>query len=184
MGAEAYDLIARADFWPGTCAVEIGGERGEGSTSYLSAYCDFIGVPFYSVDIDPHHERTQRGDGETFLRGLLEPVAFCYLDNFDYVFASIEGKPWVDDQRARYAEFGLEMNNRASEIAHLRQAQALHVIAIPGCLVVIDDTWADLDGYHGKGARAVPWLIRHGWHVERADGDQWDGYFALRRFGR
>ena len=168
MGARAYTLIAEVDFQPGEVAVEIGSERGEGSTAYLRQHCAEREVEFFSVDIDPQVEGVIQSDGATWLHGfdrfaLL--VKFAYLDNFDYVFPSIVGQPWVQDQIEGYLKFQIEMTNENSEQAHLDQAIEVNRLSVPGTMVVIDDTWVEHGVWYGKGATAVPYLQSAGFRV-------------------
>lgn len=182
MGARAYKLIERANLKETHIVVEVGADRGEGSTPYLRSYCKERGIDFISIDIDP--ERTEAdviGDGLLWLGTNDRKIDFAYLDNYDYIYEEIQGQPWVVDQVNRYRELGLKLHNEASKKAHLNQTLLIHRWSVLGSLIVFDDTWADRAGYHGKGGYAVPWLLQHGWRVELAYGEKWDGFFALRR---
>ena len=44
-----YRLILAMSFRKGDVVVEIGSERGDGSTAFLREFCDRIGMPFFSV---------------------------------------------------------------------------------------------------------------------------------------
>ena len=102
-GAAGYKLLAEmlgeldaGDF------VEIGSDRGEGSTAALAQMAGATGRGFYSVDFSPiGFDRARRacgacahqGLGEDFLRHTFREVsqhkfiAFAYLDNYDWVWA-------------------------------------------------------------------------------------------------
>ena len=98
MGAQAYGLIEQVPFLPSECVVELGSERGEGSTRYFVEFCGGGGIPFYTVDPDRNGgyatalelARTHAFcmTGEDFLREVFPSfelrIKFAYLDNFDW----------------------------------------------------------------------------------------------------
>lgn len=181
MGARAFHLIERVNFVQGEIALEIGADRGEGSTPFLRHYCETLDVPFISVDVDPDRGADYTMKGEDFLEESSLNVGFAYLDNYDWIYAEIEGESWLDEQKNRYRELGMKLNNDSSRFVHFTQARLLHPKTRRGALVVFDDTWSDGRGYHGKGATAVPFLLSQGWQVELACGEKWEGFYALRR---
>lgn len=181
MGARAYDLIRTCTFKASEVAVEIGAERGEGSSYYLKGYCDALNVPFFSVDIEPQPAFAIQSDGTAYLKQMRAPIKFAYLDNFDYIFPEIEGKSWVQDQISHYKTLGYEMNNENSITAHLDQAVEVARLSVPGTLVVLDDTWQENGGFYGKGAKAVPFLLNQGWKLFKTEGKTFKSFTALRR---
>lgn len=180
MGARAYHKIEHVTFNAGEIAVEIGAERGEGSTAYLTEYCAERGIPFYSVDIAPQLPQTIKMDGAEWLRNNKETIKFAYLDNFDYIFDEIANEPWLLDQVKQYADMGIDMNNDNSKAAHLEQAQLVHRNSTAGTVILIDDTWLQ-GGYNGKGGTAVPWLLDNGWELLEPVGWQTKSYALLRK---
>ena len=77
--------------------VEIGSDRGEGSTAYLSQFAERTGRDFFSVDFAPEGVANARrvcgacayqGLGEEFLQNAFSTVSkfgtisFAYLDNY------------------------------------------------------------------------------------------------------
>lgn len=178
MGARAYNLINLCQFKKGETAIEIGSERGEGSTEYLKEYCTDRNIPFYSVDIDPQVEGVIKSDGADWLRSFNNPIKYAYLDNFDYIFKDVEKEWWIKDQVEHYKKLGVEMTNENSEKAHLEQARLIHDLSVYNALIVIDDTWGS---YEGKGARAVPFLLKNGWRIINEVGNNELSYVALRR---
>lgn len=165
MGARVYPLIDNYARSVTASIVEIGGERGEGSTSYFQRFADRHGVPFHTVDM------VNTGmTGEQWLREVFpkmgERVSFAYLDNFDWTFESFKNEPWLLEQAAVYAKAGVVMNNDNSMAAHLEQTQLLEPFADKNCAILFDDTWRLPDGpWTGKGGTAVPWLLGRGWRV-------------------
>lgn len=180
MGARPYRLVTTLG--ERGAVVEIGSERGEGSTDYLSDLCRAHGVPFFSVDIAPRHQLTTVMDGEAFLAEFADEIQLAYLDNFDFVFPEIEGLDWVDGQISEYRALGYEMSNDNSMSAHLAQAKLVHERSFVDTVVLFDDTYM-LDGrLHGKGATAVPWMLDHGWALIGEIGDHYStGYARMRR---
>ena len=95
MGARAYKILNCYSIFldKGQNIVEIGSERGEGSTKYFHQICQEKGYNFYTVDIDPKSyknaysivgERAQLNDGKEFLIAFSGKISFAYLDNFDW----------------------------------------------------------------------------------------------------
>lgn len=179
MGARAYVAVDDVTFRPGEVAVEIGSERGEGSTAYIRD-----AMPrFYSVDIDPAEPAgVIRMDGAKFLTALDRPIKFAYLDSFDWIPAGLEDEPWIHEQVRDYAARGVTMSNVNCQAAHLEQARMVAAKAAPGCVIVIDDTFSTAGGFSGKGGTAVPWLLAHGYELLNVPSvDVEDGYALLRR---
>lgn len=189
MGARAYTrLAAYADRIHGAI-VEIGAERGEGSTSFLSALARQLDTTFYSVDIarDPFWMT-----GEQFLEHAYpsygEQIGLAYLDNFDWTYEGIKGMDWYPQQVAEYAALGLELTNENSQAAHLKQAQLIAQHASPDCLILFDDTWPVFgEFWDGKGGTAVLWLLDNGFQVVEQSDPLWpgeecfDGYVLMGR---
>lgn len=184
MGARAYVVLEEfSDIHDGECVIEIGSERGEGSTKWLSSFCSEREASFHTVDVDPFIYSEARKIvsqhagcsahcmlGEDFLEDLHEQVRFAYLDAFDYVTEEIEGQGWVQDQIARYRELGLDMTNAASEISHLEQAKLVVEKAASRCAILVDDTYRDRESWTGKGALAAPYLRELGFEISDLGG--------------
>lgn len=190
MGARPYRYLSLYQPEPG-CLIEIGSERGEGSTRFLDAYACRHKLRFYTADIDPDtHEAAKRitrgarqSTGVALLRRVRTPVSVAYLDGFDWTPAGAENEAWLIDQRARYAELGYEMTNENCQREHLAEAQLIADRAADSCVVICDDTWHDRR-WTGKGGLAVPYLISQGFTVVDHAGRENDsslGYAVLRR---
>ena len=129
---------------------------GDGHSTYiLSAYIDGRGAgELISVDISPENvavaaECTKQwsrstqvcSDSIVWLRENQLPIDCLYLDS-------------MDTEHPQHAQHGL------AEI----QA-ALHCLT-PNAVVVWDDTtWSD--GWKGKGALGVPWMLGDGWQISK-----------------
>jgi hypothetical protein len=165
------------------CIVEIGSERGEGSTTYLANFAKRHGISFYTVDFDPiQYEAAKQicGDsafcmkGEDFLQNvfptLKKTIAFLYLDNFDFIYDHLVGL--VDNQIHRYKDLGVSMNNENSKLVHLHQTQLAEPFMHPQGLILCDDTFRRGQEWDGKCAYAVPYLLSKGWHILEFDSGE------------
>lgn len=189
MGARAYRYLSLYEPAPG-CLIEIGSERGEGSTEFLAAYAELHSLRFYTTDIDPDaYEAAKRltdgaslGSGEDMLIHLDGPISVAYMDGFDWIPRHHESEPWIADQRARYTQLGFELNNEICQQTHLREAQLIAKRATNRCVVIVDDTWTEAN-WTGKGGLAVPYLLDHGFTVVIDDQPEGNslGYVVLRR---
>lgn len=161
MGAKAYKLIDKMPI-NGTI-VEIGGDRGEGSTQYLFDIAGKKKTSFYTVDMSARccRKLKQITDnvwnflGEDFLQHeypkiTSRPIGFAYLDNFDLV---TNNRIDLRDRRRAYRKYGLIMDdsNLNSKISHLKQALLVDKYSVPGTYIMVDDTWLTQDGWEGKG---------------------------------
>jgi hypothetical protein len=180
MGAKAYNLIDELDFRPGDCVVEIGAERGEGSTDYLERFCKRKNIPFFSVDIEPNRIGTLRMSGEVFLQHFTGNIRFAYLDNYDYIFPEIEGESWVDDQRQQYKQLGYELTNDNSKQAHLDQALMVAEMSDAGSRILLDDTYFEHE-ITGKGGWAVPALLGLGYKILNDVSEEITGYIMVEK---
>lgn len=184
MGAQAYRILAQhADVADDECVVEIGSERGEGSTSWLSQFCGERGIFFYTVDIDPGVYDAAKDlvgecascsayliTGEEFLRTVPKKIRFAYLDGFDCIPKGLENEEFIEYYRRKYEEMGLTMTNTESAKSHLEQAQLVDAHRASRCTVLIDDTFLEGSKWIGKGAWAMPYLEARGFEVSDLGG--------------
>ena len=176
MGAAAYNLF---DDFAGVLqgsVVEIGTERGEGSTQYLIEACKKAGNKFYTVDFDynaPSFPAANqfRMTGEVFFEDHFpkeEKICFAYLDGFDWIYEEVDGwiPDWIPEQIEYYSRYGLEMNNENSQLSHLTISKAVAEHAAKKCVILFDDTFYHLntEQYDGKGGEACYWLLEQGWY--------------------
>jgi ABC-type transport system involved in cytochrome c biogenesis ATPase subunit len=167
MGAQAYRMLPKFCTGLQGAIVEVGSERGEGSTTFLRELASVMNSPFYSVDIQAEPYRMT---GEAFLTWMFptygQKICLAYLDNFDWTYDAIKNERWLHEQVAQYAELGIIMNNENSQAAHLQQAQLVAKYAADQCLILFDDTWPVLGAHwDGKGGSAALWLWNNGWKV-------------------
>lgn len=181
--SEALDYVHRIDF--DGDVLEIGSERGAGSTYIFSTLAHNVGKTLYSVDVD--HDVIERNISrfETFPFQL--PVSFHHqtgeqflaenkdlrfsvvlLDNFDWQWNPNSTEDFIQAQVDRYkTEFNLEMNNLNSQKTHLAQAIAMTPMLTDKAIIVCDDTyWVyEFGVYTGKCGAAIPYLLTQGFHV-------------------
>lgn len=203
MGASRYSLIEKVmPYYKDGVVLEIGMERGEGSTTFFNEFCRNSGLKFYSVDFDPIPRQSVQDldwvipvtmTGEDFLLNYFkeknQKVFFAYLDNFDYIFEHIRGNQQIINQQNRYKEFSLDMddNNHSSHRAHLLQTVLIDVdFAAESCFFLFDDTWYANERWNGKGALAVPYLLSKNYQIITKSPDYgvyYEGFVLLGKGG-
>ena len=156
--------------------VEIGSERGEGSSSYFINIADKNKTHFYTVDIvenkiaETEFVHKYQMSGEQFSTQILpfigKKISILYLDNFDWMWDPNLITDY-QDQIDLYKSKGYEMNNLNSSLTHLKQLIAIEPYLDEECVVICDDTyWLTNPGsYVGKCSAVVMYLLAKGWRV-------------------
>ena len=159
--------------------LEIGSDRGEGSTHEMIKIALNNNKIVHSVDMDPSIIDTNikrysnnpvkfyNLKGEEFLDQYTNfKFSVILLDNFDWNWWINENswpdflKRQQDDYKTR---FNIDMNNNNSQISHLTQAMKVAPMMTDQCVVICDDTFMRHDGtYDGKGGAVVPYLMSIG----------------------
>jgi hypothetical protein len=201
--AEQYLDRIDGDSW-----VEIGVDRGEGSTKFFTDLAEKKGTKFYGVDADPDqisaatarltvdgkfpaHVTLSFDKGEDFLINwkLTKPdekISLVYLDNFDWDYwLGKQEEPFVPIQKQHYREkMKVEMLNVNSQLVHLVQAMRMLPLMSPNSIVICDDTW-----YHpnegifiGKCSAVIPYLLANGYSLLHNDGYRQNSGAILGRF--
>ncbi len=202
MGAKAFRLLNTLPTinYSDLAIVEVGSDRGEGSTEFLANFAYSKNLSFYTVDLDPFVYESNRRlcetfgrddivaynmSGEDFFRNAFPPlkrrIYFLYLDNFDFIFDAIKGKDWVHDQILSYQKLGLTLNNSNSRRAHFLQSLFALPFMNSKSHILFDDTFKlDSDRcWDGKGGDAIVLLENLGWkltHCNPSPNEQWLGY--------
>ena len=158
--------------------VEIGSERGEGSTVSLNNLAGQYNTKLISVDIKPDaqqrygHQLTHTefvvASGSEWARdfsAVPSDIALLYLDNFDYIWDINSIGDNIQQQVKEYAGQGITMNNQNCQAEHMRQIVALRGCLAPDAVVVFDDTYCYNDCWIGKCGPAVVYMQAHGWSV-------------------
>jgi hypothetical protein len=176
--------------------IEIGTERGEGSTRFFADLAKQYATKFYAVDADdaqiassgqllkvngqiPEHVTLVHAKGEDFLEELSgkigdEKVSLVYLDNFDwdYWLGGVE-EPFVAGVKQNYInKMNIEMTNLNSQITHLAQAMWLVHMLADKSIVICDDTWFHPNEgiFIGKCSAVIPYLLLNGYSILHNQG--------------
>jgi hypothetical protein len=166
--------------------LEIGSDRGEGSTAVLSEIAFKNQKILHSVDIDAEVMRVNSEKfqgkpinfynikGEDFLDKYTDlKFSIVLLDNFDWDWWGQENAPgFLKKQKDLYRfKFQLDMTNINSQLAHLVQAIKLTNMLAKQCVIACDDTFVNSNQtYDGKGGAAVPYLLTLGFTPQRTPG--------------
>jgi hypothetical protein len=158
--------------------VEIGSERGEGSTISLNNLAAQYNTKLISVDIDTTAKQIYAdqlpntqfvvASGSTWAKEFFSngtDIALLYLDNFDYIWDINNVSPAIQVQMRQYAGQDITMTNQNCQAEHMQQIIALRQCLSPNALVVFDDTYCYNDCWIGKCGPAVVYLQAHGWGV-------------------
>lgn len=188
MGYCYKEIEKYADSINGGVVIEIGGDRGEGSSAFIKDFSKRHNLEFHSIDIAPivfaNQElyggvHTHIMDGTEFLKTFSKKIKFAYLDNFYWLFDNPSN---LEVLKTLYS-VNPETNNRDSMEAHLQQAIEVDRLADNPCYVLFDDTWGMPDkSWGGKGGLAIPYLLKKGWKVlneVEGKGEDIDAYVLM-----
>ena len=175
MGAKQFTIIESLEP-TGDCVIEIGSERGDGSTEYFYNYCKKNKLDFYTIDFNPTIIENVKNHGwgipycmmgEEFMMytfpKLNKKIWFAYLDNYDWTWEGSDEWDWVKAQKQEYLDLGIRLKNEECRRVHLEQAIEINKYLVPGGYILIDDTWETETGYEGKGGTVVPYLLNNGY---------------------
>jgi hypothetical protein len=190
------------------CWIEVGVDRGEGSTKFLSDLAGARGVDFHGVDMDPDqiaratenlsvdgklpdHVTLACDRGENYIQQLSNDnpelqASLVYLDNFDWDYwLGGQEEAFVAGVKQNYRDkLGVEMTNVQSQVTHLLQAIYLMNMMSENSIIVCDDTW-----YHpnegvfiGKCSAVIPYLFLNGFSLLHNQGYRQNSGAILGRF--
>jgi hypothetical protein len=198
MGTTPYQILSdnELSLSNDNIIVEIGSERGEGSTKYLHQWASKHNIDFYSIDVDESASKNEDLTGVKFqiveaghiwcrdiLPNLNKKIKILYLDNFDWTDPANLIYPWLHELIELYAKRGVIMNNDNSKEEH--RLQALYCVPHMDAqsIVIFDDTWPTHhteSGYDGKSGTAIPIFIDAGFKIIHGK----DEFGRLRLFGQ
>lgn len=160
-GILLYEQIGSVE--PDTVWVEIGSERGEGSTLALAGQAQRWGTHLYSVDIDDYAKNTITHSSLTCYTesgsswvvntwpAIAKKISLLHLDNFDWIWNSTDIPQWIQEQIDTYKhKFGVDMNNQNCQLEHFKQALGLAPWLADNCVVALDDTFVQNGVWTGK----------------------------------
>jgi hypothetical protein len=158
----------------GAAMVEVGSERGHGSTALLAEMCKAHGWDFVTVDVDPAISGDARAllrdisrdfhavtdYGEKYLEKTDRTFHLAYLDAFDFYHPN-----HPEERKAAYVSRGTEITDDNAAAMHLACAKALKRCLAVGGYVCFDDVLTGAPEWKGKGRDAIPWLIANGFEL-------------------
>jgi hypothetical protein len=160
--------------------LEIGSERGEGSSLWLHEWAKQHNIEFYSVDVE-HGQREQdhpeinwivTSSGSDWCKNMLpdlnKKIKVLYLDNFDWIWEPTNISWWIQKQIDSYAQRGVTMNNQNCQEEHRLQIEYCLPYLDKQSVVIMDDTYykdANKDQLTGKCATAIPLLLENGFKM-------------------
>ena len=158
--------------------VEIGSDRGEGSTHTMDELAQQHNTRLITVDISSKaqsrlsHTLTNTdfvvASGSVWARDFANThtnIAVLYLDNFDYIWDIDSVSAAIRQQMHDYAGQVIVMSNQNCQIEHMRQMVALTPLLSSDAVVAFDDTYCVNDCWIGKCGPAVVYLLSLGWSV-------------------
>lgn len=163
--------------------LEIGMDRGEGSTKHFIQLAKQRGVRYVGVDMDTaqtrkykdhaEHCEVHQQSGESYLDKTQHSFSIVYLDNFDWNYWKDEKSGPIPNQNKRYEEFmQTKLTNVNSQQSHLLQAIKLQSHLTPNATIMCDDTWWEENYmvWMGKCSAAIPYLLSCGFRVSHSEG--------------
>lgn len=163
---------------PDTVWVEIGSERGEGSTLALAGQAQRWGTVLHSVDISDRCQNTLShpalichvSAGSTWAKNypntIDRPISLLHLDNFDWIWEPANIPEWIREQIIQYQKvFGVVMNNRNCQVEHLRQMLYLFPHMHEQCMIAMDDTYLRDTVWTGKCGAVAVYLEANGFET-------------------
>ncbi len=157
--------------------IEVGSQRGTGSTYRLSRYAKERGMHFITVDADENNSagaekivedvdkkyEAHHQLGEIYLQNYQQKnIGICYLDAFDLVTDWPHKESTIDSYKKRNAI----LSNEAAYKMHMDASEAIVNKVIPGGFICFDDVWLNNHKqWEGKGKTAIPYLLQNDYHV-------------------
>lgn len=161
--------------------VEIGSERGEGSTAWFDNLAGNFGTKLYSVDVveDAKRELSHLTNTEFIvaesgslwahedLPKLGKKIKILYLDNYDWLGSMHEIRTHERRQIEEYMTRGVFMSNLDCQREHLHQMVGCLPFMHEASLIVCDDTpYQEHSGiYIGKNGAVIPYLLSYGYEI-------------------
>ena len=161
--------------------VEIGSDRGEGSTSWFDQYAKNLNIDFYSVDVvDTASTELSHLSNTKFiitesgskwahhdLPNLGKKIKVLYLDNYDWLSTMSNIQRHELLQVNEYKMRGVDMSNLDCQREHLHQMVGCLPYMDDESLIICDDTpYQSHSGiYIGKNGAVIPYLLSYGYKI-------------------
>jgi hypothetical protein len=178
----SHSLLNQIDYKPllSGCIVEIGSAREslgpDSSTFYFNKIALDNGATFFSCDFSSEShalaksivdDRAFLSDGKVFLDSFTkittQKISILYLDNFDIIYNEVHFQSLKRRVGDVYEQHGEIINNQRSAEVHLEQMIAALSLMADKSIVIVDDTKQIDNGWWGKGALVVPFLLKEGY---------------------
>lgn len=192
--AHGHDLLIRhrhdVEKAPGEVIIEVGSERGEGSTKALATLALELKKHFITIDMNPDISNSAArlvsgispnfesicGPAEEVLPAIKGRICLAYLDGYDTM---PPGADLPQDLKEPYRRVLGGWSLGAAWRMHLDCSRVLEQRISPGGLISFDDVWKLGSDWalRSKGYTAVPYLLQKG-YVEL---DYMEGAILLRR---
>lgn len=161
--------------------VEIGSDRGEGSTAWFNKIAEQVDVDFYSIDVNDyalntfkHLEHTKfivTESGSKWaheeLPKLDKKIKVLYLDNYDWISTMDNIRDNELQQKDEYKSRGVDMSNLDCQREHLYQMIGCLPYMDQESLIICDDTPYNRSSgiYFGKNGAVIPYLLNYGYKI-------------------
>lgn len=184
----ALPYIKDLDYTPNDIIVEIGSEKGEGSTSWFDDFAKQKNIDFYSVDVTDyasirfrHLKNTNfviTRSGSAWAKDSLPKIAkkikVLYLDNYDWLSNPNKRnlEPREKTQIQTYRQRGVDMTNLDCQREHIAQMYYCLEYMADKSVIICDDTpYQKHSGiYIGKNGAVVPFLLNFGYKIVYGPG--------------
>ena len=177
----AKPFIDKLSFNNDNIIVEIGSDRGEGSTHWFNQYSKILNIDFYSVDVVDTASKilkslsntkfivTESGSkwAHNDLPQLNKKIKVLYLDNYDWLSTMSDIRPHELEQVEEYKTRGVDMSNLDCQREHLHQMVGCLPHMDEESLIICDDTpYQNHSGiYIGKNGAVIPYLLSYGYKI-------------------
>lgn len=182
MSTTAYTLFdqIKSQLSSGDLFVEIGSERGGGSSLYFQNLANETRNDFITVDIDPIYFgpkiKTATMSGELFVKNRLpelnKQISIAFLDGFDWTYQPVtvrngSASSDVFNKIDEYSKRNTTLNNVNSGVSHMTVISGMLPFMAEKCAVMFADTWFNhtTDTFCGKGVGAIYLLLAEGFHL-------------------
>jgi len=173
----SYEEVVKYDIPKGSYFVEIGSDRGHGSTRELAEMSHRLGYNFITVDADDsisnHAEQIVKSVnenfisindlGENFLLNFDQEIHLVYLDAFD--LEHMQDRPvsnFCPSTHGTYDKRNVKLTNKNCWKMHFDCAKILVEKMMSGGYLFFDDVYSGFPDWDGKGKTAIPFLLENG----------------------
>jgi hypothetical protein len=150
--------------------VEIGSDRGQGSTKILADLAQQFGSKLITVDISDRAKQQWATflplvefvvqKGSEWAESFSGCISCLFLDNYDYAKSpnEVAENDWIWQTYSKHC-------NHESQLEHFKQIMALEPKMATNAIICCDDTYLANGVWVGKCGPAVSWLLIKKWHI-------------------